>query len=275
MILIRKSYLYATLIFVCFSLLGMGAAGYRVVGGMPLLSFFQQKYQAENFLFYGVVALIAVLVLFLVMIGRSVRVFNEIDKVTQLSRRGRYYSGHSLKRLGPLGERIDGLFSELNRLNDMKSLKISSLSQLAEFLLDNVPLHLLVLNRTGVIERSSQRFKDTYGVDADGLNGSRLSDFLKDVKVDEVLQRMEKNRSVEILTDVTALFGKGERVISVEFIPLFNSLQELASIICAVEKETILTDLARKAEKINIDVTGVPRRVGDLFRKMAARRKRE
>lgn len=274
MILIKRGYFYATLIFVCLVLLGVGAASYRIVGGGELLSLVQKKYHAENFLFYVFLALIVVLTLFFVTLRRSVGVYGELEKVAQLSRHGRYYSGESLRRLGVLGERIDGLFSELNRLNDLKSLKISSLSQLSGFLLENVPLRILVLSRAGIVEKMSRKFIEGYRVDTRSLIGESLADYLNGVRVDEILHKIEKTRTAEILTDVTARFGENDQVISLEFIPLFNSLQGLAGVICAIDKETILTDLSRKAENLSLDVSGVNRRFGDLFRKIRDRSRR-
>lgn len=58
-----------------------------------------------------------------------------------------------MKRLGTLGERIDRLFVELNRLNEVKSFKIVVLSGVNRFLLEHCEPHMCV---TDVAEKAEQ-----------------------------------------------------------------------------------------------------------------------
>jgi hypothetical protein len=158
MLLIKKWYFTFTLILCCGMVLLLGITGYSAVNSKAVYSPGQVKFHAENCIFISILAVIVVMVLFFIAGRRSTNVLRELDKVRELSRLGKYYTSDYLKKLGSLGERIDLLFQELNKLNEMMSLRISALSNLQQFFLESSRLKLLITDIQGTIQGGSRTF---------------------------------------------------------------------------------------------------------------------
>jgi hypothetical protein len=193
----------------------------------------------------------------------SVRVFREIDKVTELSAHGRYYSGDYTRKLGKLGEKINRLFGELNRLDEMKSLKISALSNLTGFFLENGNLHCFITDIQGSIGSVSKRLCEKLKIDGKALKGRTLSEVVKDFDFAGVTAELERNRTPVMRKGLVLVLGETSVQGQFTFYPVFNSKNGLSNIVCVSEKETLLEGITKKADQI----VKAQKRITGIFRK--------
>ena len=265
MLLVKKGYFYLTLVVCCTLILLLGIAGYTAISNRSLFTFSAIKYHSENCIFIAILSVIVVLTLFFLMNRKSVKVLRELDKIAEISRYGKYYTGDYLKKLGSLGERIDHLFLELNSLNEMKSLRISALSKREQFLLENVPLKLMVIDVRGSLQGASRVLLEAIEQERSQIVGKNIEAFLKNVKFSDVIKDMENNRGVVMRKNIVVHAGEKSFESTIEFIPIFNVKNQLSDIICISEKETILTELSKKAEKI-VKISTARRRITDFLK---------
>ena len=250
MLLVKKIVLYITFFVMAVMMLALGTVNYYRIVGTGAIENELVKYYTENLLYLSIVGVVILLVAFFVTLRGGVRVFKEIDKVTELSRYGRYYSGESLKKLGKLGDKINRLFGELNRLNEMKSLKVNSLSQLLEFFLEHANLHCFIADVQGSIGSASKRFIEKLKIDQHAMKGSTISDVLKDFDFKEVTAELTRSRIPVSKKGLILVIGDTRIQGQFTFYPIFNVKNELSNIVCVSEKETLLEGITKKADQI-------------------------
>jgi transcriptional regulator with PAS, ATPase and Fis domain len=266
MVLIKKWQYYMLLLFTCVLLLVLGAVHYRVMNEISVLTPLQIKFYSENSIFISIVSIVIMIIVFFLIMRRSIYVMNELDKITQLSKHGRYYSGDSLKRLGSLGDKIDNLYLELNRLNDMKSIKISTLSNVNQFFLENIHLKLVITDVQGTILHCSGDFLEYVSMEKSLVISKPISTFIVDFNFQEITSEVEKTRKPILQQNLKLNMGDKSQTGSFEFFPIFNSRNELSSIICINEKESVLTELSKKADLL-ISVSKTQKKITDLFKR--------
>jgi hypothetical protein len=263
MLLVKKIVLYVTFFVMAVIILALGTVNYYRIVGTGAIENELVKYYTENLLYLSIVGVVILLVAFFVTLRGGVRVFKEIDKVTELSAHGRYYSGDYTRKLGRLGEKINHLFGELNRLDEMKSLKISALSNLTGFFLENGSLHCFITDIQGSIGSVSKRLCEKLKIDGQALKGRTISEVVKDFDFAGVTAELERNRTPVMRKDLMLVLGETSVQGQFTFYPVFNSKNRLSNIVCVSEKETLLEGISKKADQIR----EAQKRITDIFKK--------
>ena len=275
MLLVKKVPFYTAFVILALIMLVLGVLNFSRLSGMSALLLtrgsvhdveqvtMDLKFYAESLLylsFLGTAVLLAAL--FIVHRG-GVRVLTQIDKATELSRQGRYFSGESVKKLGKLGEKITRLFGELKRLDTMKSLKISELTNLAGFLLEESHIHCFIADTQGRIGQVSRQLAERLKIDKLDMRGRTVADVIGDLDFKEVLTRLEQERVPVQKKGLVLRIGDTRAQGQLTFHPVFNSRNELAAVACISEKETLLEEISKKADQIKEaqkKITGIFRR---------------
>ena len=195
MILVRKAVLYAAFFIMALMMLVPGAAFYLGVDGTGTAGSDAVKYNAENMVYLGIVGIVVLLLLLLLIHRGGVKVLKAIDKVSELSGYGRYFSGDYMRKLGRLGEKINRLFGELNSLNEMKSLKISAVSGLVAFFLENASLHCFILDIQGTVGSVSRPFAEKLKIGPAVMIGRNMTDIMKELDFTDLKAELERNRT--------------------------------------------------------------------------------
>jgi hypothetical protein len=252
MILVKRVVFYGVFFIIGALIIMLGVVNYLRLADIEAYNILLIKFYAENLLYLSIVSVIILLVSVLIIHRGGTRVLKEIDKVTELSGYGRYYSEEHMKKLGRLGEKINRLFLELNRLNDMKSFKISSVSNLNVFFLDNTHLHLFITDIEGTIQSCSRILLDKLKIAVQDMRGKNFSDVIKDLDFNELV--LELQRSHTAVTREKVLLTAAEKSFQSQFVfyPILNVKNELSNIVCVSEKETLLASISKKAEQISI-----------------------
>ncbi len=263
MILVKRVVFYVAFFIIGALIIMLGVVNYLRLADIETYNIQLIKFYSENLLYLSIVSVIVLIMSVLIIHRGGIRVLKEIDKVTELSRYGRYYSGEYMKKLGRLGEKINRLFLELNRLNDMKSLKISSISNLNAFFLDNTHLHLFITDIEGTIQSCSRVLLDKLKIEVQDMRGKSFSDIINDLDFNDIVLELQRSRIT--LTREKVILTVGESSFQSQFVihPIFNVKNELSNIVCVSEKETLLTSISKKAEQIS----KAQKKIKDIFKK--------
>ena len=81
MILVPRAVALALLLVFCVAIVGLGVYGYNTITDTPHLSETEARIRGERILYASFVAVVAVISVFLVFIGRSRNVSRELDKM--------------------------------------------------------------------------------------------------------------------------------------------------------------------------------------------------
>jgi hypothetical protein len=253
MILSRRSLLLILLVLCTAALIYLGIRGYFSLRDISLITQEQAKLSSESFLFIAILLTLLVQAGFWTVLLRSRSVSKELDKVTEMARMGNFTPSESLRKLGTLGEKIRNLYYRLNELNEMKSIKISSLSAINSFLLINSEMSLLLADPTGRVVEASRVFVERSKQPRTETLGKFLVDIIRDLDFKGLVARLERDRSLTTDSD-----AKGA-----SFFPVFNRNSQLSFIVSVLGRETIHTprDSLREGARAKSRRAGVMRKM--------------
>jgi len=277
MFLISKYRIYFLFIFVIIVFIAFGINSYLAFSRIDIKNALSLKYFAENFLYYTIILLIITIIIFTTTVLKSKNIYKELDKVVELSRQGKYFSGDQLKKLGKLGGKIIDINSQLNSLNEMKSLKISSLSNTVNFMLDKSNLSVLVLDAQGLISKvSRQLLKDLQIEEKDILN-QFAENILDNFNYSNVVSKLKKSKYVVLKSPLIIEAPDVKNNVNVVIFPIFNYRNDISNCACVLVSEETFQELAQREssiafqqenKKIPIEVQDLPlyKKFTDLFR---------
>ena len=263
MILIKRIPLYTAFFIVCVLMILPGVITYFRLTAIETFDVRLVKFYAENIVYMSIVSVIILIGSVFIIHRGGIRILREIDKAAEMSRSGRYYSIEYTKKLGRLGDKINRLFLELNKLNNMKSLKISAISNINSFLLDNTDLHLLISDIEGTIQTCSKRLLDKLDVEAQEIKGKNFTEVITDLDFQKILFELERTRSAISKEKGLLSIGEGRYQSHLVFYPIFNADNKLSNILCISEKEALLSSISRKADQIS----KTPKKIAGIFKK--------
>ena len=252
---IRKGLLVATFALAVLVVLGLGIYGYLVIKSIGAAGDLNAKYLAERQIYVAIICTLFLLAMSAFVISRSRTLFKEIDKIADLTRHGHGQTGEFLKRLGGLGERFGVLVEELGRLNEMRTLKISSLVNMNGFLIDNMDMKILTIDLKGRITQCSKKALLKLKMEKGTLQQKDIGEIVAGVNYAEIISELAKTRR--------AVTRKGDLI----FYPVFNSKNELSDVICIMEAGTTADELSKRAEHIKAEAPGKRRGLLDIVRR--------
>jgi signal transduction histidine kinase len=254
---IRRTLIVVFLLLCCGAVLFFGIRDYLMLGRSASLSPDDLKIRSETVLFLSIVFSVVILLVFGLILLRSRNISREMDKIIEMTRYGNFSFEESLRRIGPLGDKIRQLNQRLTELNEMKTLRISSLATINAFLLNNTRLALLITDITGKISSLSPRCLEKLKIESGEAVGKHITEVLPELDFQTVISKLEKQHTELVLSDLKdtpALY------------PVFNRKNELSNIICILGKEEIVTKISKYAEDRVKQTTRVSNLVRKYFR---------
>ncbi len=183
MILINRKLLIILTIFILSASIGAGFFGYYRILGLEGDSQEEIRFQAENFLFYFIVTTFVLATGFAVLLLRARHVDRKLDRLIDMSRFSDIYPSKHFVGLGPLGERLKLLYHNINNLNIRKTMKISALANLTEFLMNNISLPMIVTDTAGSILYSSSVFTDKYNYSRGDIKLNKIDTLFPEINI--------------------------------------------------------------------------------------------
>jgi signal transduction histidine kinase len=228
-----------------------------MIGRSASLSPEELKIRSETVLFLSIVFAVVILLVFGLILLRSRNISRELDKISEMTRYGNFSFEESLRRIGPLGAKIRQLNQRLTELNEMKTLRISSLASINALLLNNIRLALLITDITGKISSISARYLEKLKIESGEAVGKHITEVLPELDFQAAIGRIEKQHTELLLGDLKD---------SPTLYPIFNRKNELSNIICILGKEEIVTKISKYAEDRSRPVSRVTNLVRKYFR---------
>ncbi len=252
MFIIRKTYLYITFILCMLPTLVMGIYGAYLFIQLNLNKDINLKFHGENFIYLMLICILFLGAVLLTVLFKSRKVFRELDKTSRFIQQSGPHTNVAqyLSRLGKLGEKINTIFFQLTELNEMKSLKISSLGNLNRFLVDNMHLKVFLLNPLGRIMQCSKKVLLKLETNNNAILDHNLAEIIDDLRWDEIVAELNKTRNSvvhEKLVFKEPFRYKGDVV----FYPIFDMRNKISIIVGMMEEDEITSELAIKTAQIN------------------------
>lgn len=232
MFLITKMRISLLYIFAILAIAFIGVYGYLFFSNFKTGDALTLKYFTENFIYFVIILLVVLTGIFIASLMKSRNIYRELDKIIELSRQGKYSSGMQLKKLGRLGEKIIEINRKLNDLNEMKSLKISSLSCMLNFILDKVDMPIFILDAQGMVTKVSQYLLEQMDVPEKDLINKYAENLFDKFTFSPVLQELRKSKFVMVQTPL--ILDSFDEPIDVNIIifPVMNYKNEISNCVC-------------------------------------------
>jgi PAS domain-containing protein len=239
MILFPKSLTIVLFVLFCVSIIALGVFGYSLLGDVGSMPAETLEVQREQFLYISLVCFSVIAVSFLFFAGRTRYISKELDKMIELNKYGDFSPELSMKKLGKIGEKITLLYFRLNALNEKKSLKISALYDLVEFLVGNTDLPMLVTDVQGKITSVSRSYTEKYEQTRTELMGRNIVQSLPDIPFQDIIIEMDKKGM-----SIDKELGK----IPISIFPVFNYARELSYLVWIFERPRVVAEVARRTD---------------------------
>lgn len=260
MILINKRLLVILAIVVIAASLGAGLFGYQKILGSEGLTGESIKFQAESFLFYFFVTAIILIIGFTALLLRVRNVDKQLDRLIEMSRYSDIYPARHFIGLGPLGERLRLLYRNINNLNIRKTMKISALANLNEFMMNNINLPMLVTDVTGSILYSSTAFSDKYNSTKGDLKTSKIDSVFSEINIPVLMLELSRHHiPVE----------KESNRIRITCYPVHNVSAEMNYVVFVPDKKATYVN----SQNSGTDAAGKASTVAERFGRILSRRK--
>jgi len=169
------------------------------------------------------------------MISKSLKISKELDKIIDITKYGNYDIEKSLVRLSYFGEKIKDLHHNLNILNEQKSLKISSLSNILSFFLNSTELNILITDIEGFITNISLSFTKNFEIDISKILYSSINS-IKSINFVEAILSLDRDKEKIVIEKIDIEIGKKNYKVNIILIPIFNIKKELSNILFVIEK---------------------------------------
>ncbi|HUX49941.1 MAG TPA: PAS domain-containing protein [Spirochaetia bacterium] len=245
MVLVKRGVLILFGIAVIIAIIVSGIYGYNLIRGAatPTSGMFDAaaaKGIAEDVLFATILVAVFTVVAIVAMIIRSRHVSRELEKIVEMSRYHDFSPEASLRRLGEIGAQLTAVYRHANAVSTSKSVKISALSGLNDFLVSNLPIPILVADATGTVLEVSRPMQERLELNRNELLGESFGKLVDDPQWNEVESELRRLR-----TPVSRKSVLGE----ITFYPIENRDSEVAYVVCSLEKPDRLHLVERSASK--------------------------
>jgi len=195
MILLRRNLAIFLYLLFTVAIVAIGIYAYLQFSGAAPVSAAELKAKAESILYISVSGAAVILVAFAVTAWRTLSVYRELDKLIELNKRGDFSPELSMKKLGPIGKRITLLYFSLNSQNERKTLKISALSELADFLVANIDIPLLATDVQGYIRYASRALVEQIDHPRSELISKNVEEVFPDVPFRDTVLELDRRKS--------------------------------------------------------------------------------
>jgi hypothetical protein len=215
-------------------ILALGIISFIYLGDSGQFPPDEAKRYSEIVLYLSILFCILLTASYVFVFLRNRNILRELDKIVKMSLYNNFSPVDSLKKLSTIGEKIGQIYRNLSEISEKRALKISSLSALNAFLLDNLTVPVFITDIRGWIISFSRPIRERYaesdaGHDAPhtaeqgGLFGSMLQTVFPGLNFPEVMELLKDNyTSSDVQIDKQEL----------HFFPIRNRDKEIAYVVC-------------------------------------------
>ncbi len=250
MVIIKKNILtFIAFISILFILI-LGIISFLIINTYDISSSESRKFFSEIIIYISILLSIIVFLFFFFINLRSIKVLKELDKIISITKYGKSDIGKNLDKINPLGEKINQLFSQLFLYSEKKSLVISSLSNIINFVLNNINLNIFIIDVEGLIIKNSKCFCKEYKVNPIQVIYQNV--VFKNFELKEIIFMLEQDLEPLFYKKIIFTIYNKKYNSDIIFYPVTNIKNKISNIICITDKsESKLKSILKniKAEK--------------------------
>jgi len=250
MYLISKLRIFSIYLFTLIVFIGYAIYSYFALINISSEEISSFRFFAENFVYFTLILIIIMTFVFLNTIFKSRNIYRELDKAIELSRQGKYFSGKQLQKLGLLGEKIIEINSQLNSLNEMKSLKISSLSNAINLLLEKSKLNIMILDAQGQISKVSDQLLAELQIEDKDIIGQYAENILENLSYSNAINELKKSKFVALKSPLSLDVMDQPTDVNVVIFPIVNYRNDISGCICVFESAEAFDKMIDKRAKV-------------------------
>ncbi len=267
MLVIRKKRFIFVFIMFVLLLLFTCICSYYFISNVDSFSIEQRKFVAENMIYVGIIIILIAAALFGYVYWGSLRVFSELDKLKEAVKHGNYDRIMFQKRLGQLGLEINDLFVHLNSISGKKTEKISAISCLNTFLLENIRLKMLVIDVQGMILSVSTAFLTEYDFDKSDILYHDIDEFVP-IESKTMIVRMSQEHNVVSYHEQTVTVGDKTIHSDISFYPILNAKGTLCDLLAIFDagEDIVFSDAKIEKTAAKKKKASVPKFFIDFFK---------
>jgi len=172
-----------------FSLLafaGLGAGSYATMQRLG------NKFLAERFLFFSLLAAATLLFLLYRVYASSRRARRDMEIIVDMARYSGVLPEDRLEKFGDIGRNLRYLYRELGELSGKRAERIYLFATLAEGLMDFIEAPVLVVESTGKVLFADAAFMEKLGDEAPPAAGRRLEEILPELDFKALLHEADR-----------------------------------------------------------------------------------
>ena len=236
MILVKRKHLYILTILFCILLVFGEIKYFFALKSVNLTTNMAIKYEVENFIFAAVVLVLIVFMFLVNFMRKSDNVLKKMDKMIELSEYGKHNIEGHLDKLGELGKKVNYLTFYLKNLNDMKTLKISSLSNMNGILMDRSKEKVFTVDSHGIITACNKQLAEFMNINKSSVVNHAVEDFFTDLHLEQLFFDLKKEYGSITKEKLVLKINGKEKVHRVIFYPVLNANNEVSNAIGIIEK---------------------------------------
>lgn len=223
MILVKKKYLYTLVTLVCILLVFGEIRFFLALKSVNLAANLAVKYEVENFIFASIVLTMIVYLFLVFFMRKSDNVLKRLDKMIELSEYGEHDISTHLKKLDTLGRKIEDLLHYFKDLNEMKTLKISSLSSIVNLLMQQSTAPVFLFNRHGDMVNCSDSFLAELGATREAIMCLNVNRIVKGASSSDLFIEVEEKGKSVVREEVAMEIDGNPLTRTVELHPIINA----------------------------------------------------
>lgn len=194
MLIIRKSLIIILAAASAVSTILITAAAYLRILNAGTISKADLEFSAEEYLFGGILLSLLISMAFVFLIIKSRNISRELDRLIKREKLNPASTKTGLLKLGKIGIKLNILYRQIDEVSEMRGLKISALSNVAEFLTLNLDKPIIIIDVTGKIIQVSRGYLNKSGMNRSELLEQNIDSIITGIDIKTVLSRLEKKR---------------------------------------------------------------------------------
>lgn len=161
------------------------------------------KYIAEKFIFFGLIILSSLLTAYVVIKMSSRNIIADLDKLIDTLKMGQYDIETQLRKRGILGEKISDILHFMIQLNNKKTLRISTLHNSINAIMEQISERMIIADATGKINYMSRSLIEQNKNNDDTYKN--INDILTETEILSVMKDAEKTNQPVIIKEKSGI----------------------------------------------------------------------
>ncbi len=270
MFILKNKHFYFLFILTICVLLGFSVWGYMALMNNGGYQSYEIKFIAESFIFTALFLTSLIAIFYILIIHKSINVYNELDKIYELFDKGNYYTQNSFNKLGVLGGKILRINKHLIADNDLKAKKISSDSKIINFLLNQSHEEILILNDIGKIKRVSKAFLEKNDISKEQIIDTSFDNIVEKFEFINIYKELKRGQYVTLKRNIALQEDKESVQKYMVVFPIFNINFDLTNAVCLFVSEGRFKNYSQKSKNYepgseNIYKSNLIKKINDLF----------